>query len=180
MKGDIEMAKKKAARSRKSGATTGQGKEPTPSWVEDHLHIQDLLHKYCHALDRGTVDEVTELFHRDAVLLPAYESDEQYVGRDAVRGWYETYDRNLRANVTYLRHKAICPVIEVSGNRATSVSYLDGEAIVTGSEEPTIIIGRYDDEFVRDRGRWWFKKRVIHIHYSYQGWKFAPGREGES
>jgi hypothetical protein len=84
------------------------------------------------------VDEVAALFHRDAVLMPAYESDEQYVGRDAVRGWYETYDKNLRANVRYLRHKATCPVIEISGNRATSVSYLDGEAILVGTDEPTL------------------------------------------
>jgi len=153
------------------------GQETPSSRIEDHIEIEALLYKYCHALDRGTIDAVAALFHRDAALMPAYESDERYEGRDAVRGWYETYDKNLRANVRYLRHKATCPVIEISGNTATSVSYLDGEAILNGTDEPTVIIGRYDDEFVRDEGRWWFKERTIHIHYSYQGWKYAPGRE---
>ena len=50
--------------------------------VEDHLAIQQLLHKYCHVVDRGTADEVADLFHRTGVLLPRHESDERYEGRE--------------------------------------------------------------------------------------------------
>ena len=144
--------------------------------VEDQVAIQQLLHRYCHALDRGSVDEVVELFHPDAVLLPAYESDARHVGREAVRGWYENYDRTLRANVRYLRHKISSPVIEVSGNRATSACYLDADAIPAGFEEPIVLGGRYDDELVKDEGRWWFKERKIIGYYSHPAGRFSPGR----
>ncbi|MBI3303097.1 MAG: nuclear transport factor 2 family protein, partial [Deltaproteobacteria bacterium] len=118
--------------------------------VEDHLAIQQLLHKYCHVIDRGTADEVAALFHRDGVLLPRYESDERYEGRDAVRGWYARYMENFRAKVRHLRHKIESPVIEIAGNEATSVCYLDADYITTETNQATVGFGRYEDKFVKD------------------------------
>jgi hypothetical protein len=146
------------------------------SEVEERMAIEQLLHRYCHALDRGSIDEVMELFHRDAVLLPAYESDARHVGHDAVRGWYTNYDRTLRANVRHLRHKISCPWIEVSGNTATSVCYLDADAIPEGSEQSVVLVGRYEDELVKDAGRWWFAERKIIGYYSHAAGKASPGR----
>jgi hypothetical protein len=140
------------------------------------MAIEQLLHRYCHALDRGGIDEVVELFHRDAVLLPAYDSDDRLVGREAVRGWYANYDQTLRANVRYLRHKISCPVIEVSGDAATSVCYLDADAIPTGSDAPFVLVGRYEDQLVKDEERWWFKERRIIGYYSHSAGKAFPGR----
>jgi len=54
--------------------------------AEEIVAIQQVLHKYCHVVDRGTVDEIGDLFHKAAVLLPAYESNERFKGRDAVKG----------------------------------------------------------------------------------------------
>jgi len=146
------------------------------SEVADLLAIEQLLHRYCHALDRGTMDEVAALFHRDAVLLPVYESDDRYVGRDAVRSWYVNYDKTLRAGVRYLRHKIASPVIEISGDRATSVCYLDADGINVESDEPMIFVGRYEDEIIRDEGRWWFKERRIISYYIYPVGRYLEGR----
>jgi hypothetical protein len=146
------------------------------SYVADLLAIEQLLHRYCHVLDRGTVDEIAELFHRDAVLLPVYESDDRHVGRDAVRSWYAHYDKTLRAGVRYLRHKIECPTIEISGDTATSISYLDADAIHKETDEPMIFIGRYDDKLIRDGGRWWFKERKIISYYIYSAGKYLEGR----
>jgi hypothetical protein len=140
------------------------------------MAIEQLLHRYCHSLDRGSIDEVMELFHRDAVLLPAYESDARYVGHDAVRGWYTNYDRMLRANVSHLRHKISCPSIEISGNRATSVCYLDADAIPNGSEQSIVLVGRYEDELVRDGGRWWLRERRIVGYYSHPAGRASFGQ----
>jgi hypothetical protein len=90
--------------------------------------------------------------------------------------WYTHYDRTLRANVRYLRHKISCPAIEVSGSTATSVCYLDADAIPTGFDEPIVLVGRYDDELVKDEGRWWFKERKIIGYYSHPAGRFSPGR----
>jgi hypothetical protein len=146
------------------------------SLVEDHLAIHQLLYRYCHAVDRGTLDEVADLFHRDAVLLPRYESDERCEGREAVRGWYERYFENLRAKVRYLRHKIESPVIEIMGNEATSVCYLDADAITISTNEPVVVFGRYDDKFIKDAGRWWFKERAIITYYSYPLAMYREGR----
>jgi hypothetical protein len=169
--------------SRKSGRSAGErqveakpGRAVAASLTEDQMAIEQLLHRYCHVLDRGTVDEIVALFHRDAVLLPAYESDARHVGRDAVRAWYTNYDRTLRANVHHLRHKIACPVIEISGNTATSVCYLDADAIPTGSDESIVLVGRYDDELVKEAGRWWFKERKIIGYYSRAAGKSSLGR----
>ena len=146
------------------------------SRAEDHLAIQQLLHKYCHVVDRGTAGDVAALFHRDAVLLPRYESDERYEGRDAVRGWYERYMENFRAKVRYLRHKIESPVIEINGNQATSTCYLDADSITISTNVANVAFGRYDDKFIKDEGRWWFKERTIIVYYSYPLAMYREGR----
>jgi len=35
-----------------------------------------------------------------------------------------------------------------------SVCYLDADAIPRGSDESIVLLGRYDDELVKDAGRW--------------------------
>jgi hypothetical protein len=144
--------------------------------VEDYLAILQVLHKYCHSVDRGTADEVAELFHRDGVLLPRYESDERYEGREAVRGWYARYMENFRAKVRYLRHKIESPVIEIAGNEATSVCYLDADSITVSTNAATVAFGRYEDKLIKDDGRWWFKERTIIVYYSYPLALYREGR----
>ena len=121
--------------------------------AEEIVAIQQVLHKYCHVVDRGAVDEIGDLFQKDAVLLPAYESNERYKGRAAVKGWSANYDNKLRASVRFLRHTIESPVIEVSGNEATSTCYLDADAIIKSTDKPMIVFGRYDDKFIKDEGR---------------------------
>jgi len=144
--------------------------------VEDHLAILQVLHKYCHVVDRGTADEVAELFHRDGVLLPRYESDERCEGREAVRGWYARYMENFRAKVRYLRHKIESPVIEIAGNEATSVCYLDADSITISTNAANVAFGRYEDKLIKDEGRWWFKERTIIVYYSYPLALYREGR----
>jgi hypothetical protein len=163
--------------SRKAQAAPAASFPPAASpVVEDHLAIQQLLHRYCHALDRGPLDEIADLFHRDAVLLPRYESDERYEGRDAVRGWYGRYIDNFRSKVRHLRHKIESPLIEITGNEATSVCYLDADYVTTETDEPAVGLGRYDDKFVKDEGRWWFKERTIVVYYTYPLATYREGR----
>lgn len=147
-----------------------------PSWAEDHLAILQLLHKYCHAVDRGTADEVAALFHKDGVLLPRFESDERYEGREAVHSWYARYMENFRAKVRFLRHKISSPVIDIKGNEATSVCYLDADSIAIASNTASVAFGRYDDTFVKDEGRWWFKERTIIVYYRYPLAMYHEGR----
>lgn len=174
-----KVVRKPATRvtSRKAAAAPPLSFPPAVSpVVEDHLAIQQLLHKYCHAVDRGTLDEIADLFHRTAVLLPRYESDERYEGREAVRGWYARYIENFRSKVRYLRHKIESPVITITGNEATAVCYLDADSITASTDEPVVAFGRYDDKFIKDEGRWWFKERAIILYYTYPLATYREGR----
>ena len=148
----------------------------TLSLADDHIAIMQLLHRYCHVVDRGTADEVAELFHRDGVLLPRFESDERCEGREAVRGWYARYMENFRAKVRYLRHKIESPVIEISGNEATSVCYLDADSITISKNIANVAFGRYDDKLIKDAGRRWLKERTIILYYSYPLAMYTEGR----
>lgn len=161
---------------RRSAAPAQAVPSSASSLLEDHLAIHQLLYRYCHAVDRGTLDEVADLFHRDAVLLPRYENDKRYEGREAVCGWYERYFENLRAKVRYLRHKIESPVIEIMGIEATAVCYLDADAITISTNEPVMVFGRYDDKFIKDAGRWWFKERAIITYYSHPLARYREGR----
>jgi hypothetical protein len=146
------------------------------SIVEDHLAIVQLLHKYCHVVDRGSAEDIAALFHENAVLLPRSESDERYEGRNAVRGWYQHYMKNFRSKVRYLRHKIESPVIEIIGTEATSVCYLDADSITVSSNVANVACGRYEDKFIKDGGRWWFKERAIIVYYSYPVMRHCEGR----
>jgi len=174
----VRTSAKRAKRVTRRRAASAAVASPaaSSSRVEDHLAIQQLLHKYCHVVDRGTADEVAALFHRDGVLLPRHESDERHEGREAVRSWYQRYMENFRAKVRYLRHKIESPVIEISGNEATSVCYLDADSITESVNVANVAFGRYDDKFIKDEGRWWFKERTIIVYYSYPLATYREGR----
>jgi len=84
--------------------------------------------------------------------------------------------KNFRSKVRYLRHKIESPLIEISGNTATSTCYLDADSITISKDEPNVAFGRYDDIFIKDNGQWWFKERVIILYYSYPLAGYTEGR----
>lgn len=143
--------------------------------VEDYAAILQLLYRYCHLVDRGTLDQIVALFHHDAVLLPRYESAERYEGREAVRSWYERWIAESRATVRHLRHTMSTPVIEIAGNEATAVCYVDVDSIPISTNKPWMARGRYEDKLIKEEGRWWFRERAIIVSYTSS---LAAYREG--
>ena len=91
----------------------------------DREQIRELLHRYCFALDRGTVGDVMTLFTDDCDL--EIWPGELHRGRDAVYKWYEVLTRK---RMDVLRHQIHKQVIELDGSTASSQSYWD---LVTGA-----------------------------------------------
>ncbi len=136
--------------------------------IEDTILIQNHLAAYCHAVDRGTLDQVAELFHQNAVMTPAYEDGAPLHGRDAIRDWYANYNTYYRSDqVKHLRHQITTPSIQVTGNEATSTCYFDADILDLEKKESLRVYGRYDDKLVKEDGRWYFIDRVIHGYYAY-------------
>ncbi len=132
----------------------------------DLAEIQNLLQQYCHAVDRGSVDDILAVFHRDATLRPVYLGEDIHTGHDAIRAWYTDYDRKVRSTVHPMRHKITAPYIELDGERATTVCYLDADFVSNQTGEMGAAQGRYEDVLVKDQGRWWIADRVIIVESS--------------
>lgn len=135
---------------------------------EDVVAIEQVLYRYCHAVDRGSPDEVAALFHEKGTLVPVYSGEEPRRGRAAVRDWYAKYNRDFRSGVEHLRHSVASPAIEVSGNEATARTYLTADCIVKATGKAAVVAGFYEDRFVKDGGRWYFAERQIHVFHSME------------
>ncbi len=90
--------------------------------VIDEAAIRRVIDRYCHAVDRGTADDVVALFHPNGRLVLTLEDNDGYRGRDAVRAWYANYHDNFRAKLTHLRHKISNIQIDLTGDEARVVS----------------------------------------------------------
>ena len=132
----------------------------------DEVAIQQLLNRYCHELDRGDIAAVVEMFSDDAVLLPEYEGSGEHVGRAAIAAWYTRYRAATSQAVRGLRHKISTAMIQVDGDRATAVCYLDADAVDRTSGRRSLTGGRYEDELIRQGDRWRIRQRRIIIDYA--------------
>lgn len=145
---------------------------------EDIVAIEQVLYRYCHAVDRGTADEVAALFHQDGTLMPLYSGEPPCRGRAAVREWYAKYHRDFRSRYDHLRHLVASPVIDVSGSEASAKSYLIADAVSKETGKAMLVAGFYEDRMKKDGGRWYFMERQIHVYHAMEPPKApAPGSE---
>ncbi|MFM7737674.1 MAG: nuclear transport factor 2 family protein [Alphaproteobacteria bacterium] len=124
--------------------------------LEDRLAIAETIARYCHCVDRGRWDEFPDLFTADGKLdlrplMGVYE------GRDAIRtGFCDV----LKPVPITMRHLTSNLVVTGSGDAAHAECYV--LAITSGEGMPTQqMTGFYDDELVRDGGRWRFRSRRV-------------------
>jgi hypothetical protein len=123
---------------------------------DDIVEIEQLLYRYCFAVDSGAPEEVAALFSETAVLIPLYTGEAPAIGRAAILQWY----------VDYLRHAVTNPLSEVSGDHATAQCYLTANAVSKASGKASWTAGIYKDKLVREAGRWLIAERQIHVHYA--------------
>jgi ketosteroid isomerase-like protein len=128
--------------------------------------IRDVVHRYCFAVDRGSLEDVLALFHDPCALelIPG----RRYEGRAAVRKWY---DRYMRTRMGVLRHLIHNQLIDVDGDEAVSRSYFDAVGDLRG--ESIVVAGFYDDRLRRLSGRWRFVEKVIRLDFLvplHEGW----------
>lgn len=132
----------------------------------DREAIRDVVHRYCFAVDRGTLEQVMALFDDecDLELVPG----KKYRGRDAVHRWYDQY---MRTRMNVLRHLVHNQVIEVSGNQAFSKSYFDAVGELKG--ESIVVAGFYEDRLRKHGAQWKFAEKVIRLDFLVplqEGW----------
>mgnify|MGYP002072677821 CR=1 FL=1 len=131
--------------------------------------IEHLLASYCHAVDRGTPDEVATLFAADAVLRPRFDGPYTVHGREAIRGWYAHYNAHFREGVRHLKHMISSVMIDVAGERATAYCYLTGVFVSKSDGKGVSVFGSYTDIVTRVEGCWLFADRLIEASFLATG-----------
>ncbi|MBI2800719.1 MAG: nuclear transport factor 2 family protein [Gammaproteobacteria bacterium] len=133
--------------------------------ANDITAIKQLLAAYCHRVDRGTPAEVATLFAADAVLRPFYDGRYEVRGRSGIEGWYAYYEKHFKSGVRHLKHMVMSPLIEVTGSRASGVTYLIASAVTIATGDGFFATGTYHDEFRQVDDRWLFAMRQIEVEY---------------
>ncbi len=134
---------------------------------DDVSKIQQVLIRYCHRLDRGSAEEVAQLFAEDGVMRPAYESSEAVRGRETIRRWYERYISQSRAGLRNLKHKPTAMQVDVDGDRGSIVAYFTAMFVKDGVFVQ--IFGTYHDQMVRVGGVWLFAEHRIETDLALPG-----------
>lgn len=112
-------------------------------------------------LDQGP--RLYELFAPDASI--AYGGRPEVHGRDNIREFFRNFPVQLARQ--FVHHH----VVEVDGDRGRGHADLDGRPVRNG--ESLFVVGRFDDEYRRIDGQWYFQRVCLTVHYMVgpgEGW----------
>jgi hypothetical protein len=120
--------------------------------TEDRLAIGEVLAAYCHHLDAGRWEALRALFTADCrldfgALLGTFE------GREGL----ERFTATLARIGVVMRHYTTNVVVTGDGSAARAQSYVLGLTGASGTR--AIATGRYEDELVKQDGRWLIRVR---------------------
>lgn len=126
---------------------------------EDRLAIHELVAAYADAVTRHDADAWGALWAEDGVWeLSAIPGMEHIVGREAiVSAWIEAMKHLPQVIAT-----STLGALEVNGDRARGRAY-PRELVVLADGAVRVDTGRYDDDYVKRDGRWFFRSRVYSL-----------------
>jgi ketosteroid isomerase-like protein len=122
---------------------------------DDVAAIVRLTHDYALYNDTFQVDRLVDLFVSDAWFDMEPAGLEHYVGRDAIRDFFEREKRAL----SHVMHLTSNHRIDVAGDRASGTAYFLAMGIVRRGERENHARGYYDDAYVRTPDGWRFASR---------------------
>ena len=111
---------------------------------DDQVSIRELIAAYALALDGGDIDGCVQLFTADAEFLVYGRS---FAGHDGIGKMFRDAPRGL--------HLTGVSQIDVAGDTATGRT----QVLFVRSGDLVLRPALYDDEMVRDDGRWRFRRR---------------------
>lgn len=120
--------------------------------TDDRLAIEEVLHRYCHCIDRHLWDEFPTLFTDDA-KLDFGKTMGVHEGRDGIAA----FAGMLKSAGLFMRHYNTNFVMRGDGERAHVHSYVLAFTGAPGNVTPTT--GFYEDELLKVDGRWLLRAR---------------------
>jgi ketosteroid isomerase-like protein len=128
--------------------------------VSDEDEVRRILHTYCRMLDERDLDE---LMHR-VYLADAVDDrrrGEPLRGHEQIKGYFA----NAFEHVAATAHLISNADVDVDGDRATSYCRVTAYHWMFGGDpvRPAdfVVLGSYDDEFVRTPDGWRIARRVV-------------------
>ena len=128
--------------------------------LSDREQISNLLAKYCFVTDRGSAEEMAEMFWEDATVQ---FGDRVNRGIDAVRNGFAAWIAKMRDPVDGLRHVLHTPWIDIDGDTAVAEAYYDADGHSRKRGTPIHLRGVYRDRLERRSNEWRFLEREIQI-----------------
>ncbi|MBI1182266.1 MAG: nuclear transport factor 2 family protein [Alphaproteobacteria bacterium] len=127
--------------------------------IEDKLEIQHLAQVYAD----GVMQRDAELWgstwaENGSWSLPGMEKPVQ--GRETLKGFWS----QVMAGYPHVLHWVQPGLISVSGDKATARFYVQ-ENIKDAKDNQMRVAGVYDDQLVRENGKWKFAKRDFTVLY---------------
>ncbi|MGH7899581.1 MAG: nuclear transport factor 2 family protein, partial [Candidatus Binatia bacterium] len=122
---------------------------------EDKDAIRELIARYCFLIDGKQYDEWAKTFAEDAVFEVV--GTFKFEGREAIRAFADNIPLNEQG-LPGFKHCTLNHVVSVDGDRAKAECYV----VLVNDGKPLQInmAGRYEDDLVKQGGRWLFRKRT--------------------
>jgi len=133
---------------------------------DDREAIRTLRNTYHEYVNQERVSELADLFAENATVT--YAGRPSVTGREAIRSFFVNFP------IKWARQFIHSHVVEIEGDRGKGYSHLDGRPVLDGKS--FMVGGRFDDEYVRENGRWLFSRVVLTTWYMVPvepGWEAA-------
>jgi ketosteroid isomerase-like protein len=150
-------------------------------YANDRAEIENLSNKYMVAVDAGDIETVMATWAEDGVLEWVRGTEH---GKAAIRKAMSNFGGAAAAKLIpdgattrqRTRHQIINHVIEVNGNTAHSTAYWFALTNSTPQKDVQLLyFGHYEDELVKQNGKWLFKVRKVFNESQQNKALFYPG-----
>jgi len=149
-------------------------------YADDRAEIQNLSNRYMIAVDAGDIETVMSTWAEDGVLdwVGGVEN-----GKAAIRKAMSNFGGSRAVNIPEgatsrprTHHQIINHVIDVNGDTAKTIAYWFAITNNTPQKDVQLLyFGHYEDDLVKQNGRWLFKKRRVYNESQPNRAVFYPG-----
>jgi SnoaL-like domain len=135
-------------------------------YADDRAEIENLSNRYMVAVDAGDMDTVMSTWADDGDLIWADGTEHGKAAiRKAMTGFSEARNSSIPAGAKSWprsRHFILNHVIDVMGDRATTIAYWFEITNNTPQKDVQLVyFGHYEDTLVKRGGHWLFKTRHV-------------------
>jgi hypothetical protein len=134
--------------------------------LQSRNEIQELRFRYHIAVNEKKPEMIPELFAEQG------EIDFAHLGKAVGKAQVATfYQQALSDLVPFVKQFIHNHVITLRGDTGTGLSYLEAKPIFNG--ESFLVAARFDDEYIRENGRWKFRKMTLVPYFMVplkEGW----------